>query len=133
MDGANTAVDQGLDRRVGMFGAARVVRIVDHARYTGVDAADGRQKVSDIVILRPVRLGKGQMGRVAVVGERWRVWIDAAKLRLPGMAMTIDKAGHDDRVLRVDDLRTPGIERRSNGSDFLALDQEIAAREITDL
>ncbi len=133
MDSAHAAVDQRLDRRIGVVGAARIMRIVDHAGNARVDAADGRQVVGGIVVLRPVSLGKGKMRRIAVVGKRRRIGIDAAQRRFPGMAVAIDKARHNDGVVRIDHLSVRGSERRRNGGDLLALDQHVALHKVADL
>jgi hypothetical protein len=42
MDGADTTVDQRFDRRIGVVGTARIMRIVDYAGNARVNAADGR-------------------------------------------------------------------------------------------
>jgi hypothetical protein len=54
MDRADTAIDEGFDGSIRMVGAARIVRVVDHAGNARIDAADSRQKIGDIVILWPV-------------------------------------------------------------------------------
>jgi hypothetical protein len=133
MDGADAAVDQRFDRRIGVVGTARIMRIVDYAGNACVNAADGRQVVGDIVVLRTVRLGKRKMGRVAIVGKRRRIGIDAAQLGFPGMPVAVDKPGHNYRILRVDHLRARGIQLRGDGSDFLAFDQQVPSYEIADL
>ena len=116
-----------------MRGTARIMRIVDHAGDARIDAADGRQIVADIMILRPIGLGEGPMRRVPVVGERRRVGIDAAKLVFPGMTAAIDEARHDDSVVRVDHLRIGGARIGYDGGDLLAFDQPVARGEIADL
>ncbi len=132
MDGADTTVDERLHCRIGVIGAARIVRVVDHAGNAGIDAADGGEVVGDIMVLRPVCLGEGKMSRVAVIRKRRRIGIDAAKLCFPGMAVAIDETGDDDRVQGVDHLRARGIELGGNGSDLLSLDQQVPPHKIAD-
>ena len=133
MDGADAAVEQRLDRRVGMGCAARIVRIVDYAGDARIDAAQRGQIIADIVVLRPVRLGERQMRRVHIVGERRRIGIDAAQLAFPGMAVAIDQARHDNAIAGVDHLCARGIDLRRDGQNFGALDQDIAFRQVADL
>ena len=133
MNGADAAVEQRLDRRVGMRGAARIVGIIDDAGDAGIDAADRRQIIADVMVLRPICLGERQVCRVHVIGERRRIGIDAAQLRLPGMAVAIDQAWHDNAVAGIDDLRAGGIDVWRDRRDFAALDQDVARREVADL
>ena len=133
VDGADAAVEQRLDRRIGMGGAARIVRIVDHAGDAGVDAADRGEIIADIVVLRPVRFGEGQMRGVHVVGERRRIGIDAAQLPFPGMAVAVDEARHDDESRASITCASAALMLGRDGGDFLAFDQEIAFHEVADL
>jgi hypothetical protein len=58
VNGAHAAVEQCLDRRIGMRCAAGIVRIVDHASDAVIDAAYACQIIADVMILRPVELGE---------------------------------------------------------------------------
>ena len=73
MNTANARIHQRLDRRVGMRGAARIVRIVDDAGDAGVDAAQRSEQIADIMILRPVMDREREMRRIHVVRQGRRV------------------------------------------------------------
>ena len=104
MDAANARIDERLNRRIGVRGRARVVRVVDHARDAGVDAAERGDQVADVDIVRAIVAREPIVRRRHVIGDR-AVRDDAAKLPFPRMAMRIDEPGNDDRVRGVDHLR----------------------------
>ena len=81
--GADAGIEQRFHRGIGMGGAAGIVGIVDHAGDAGIDAAHGGEIIADIVILRPIEFGEGQMRCVHIVRKRRRIRIDAAQLSLP--------------------------------------------------
>ena len=133
MDAADAAIEQRLDRRIGMRAAARIMRIVDHAGDAGIDAAERGDEIAGIHVVGPIGLGEGLMRRGGVGVQGRGIGVDAAELAFPGMAMAIDEAGDEDRVRTVDHLRAGRFEVAADGDDLLALDQQIALGDVAEL
>ena len=92
-------IEERLDGRVGMGGAARIVGIVDDARDAGVDAAERRDQIADVHVVRTIERRKALVRRRHVVGDQ-AVGDDPPELRRPRMPMTVDESRNDDRVPR---------------------------------
>src|SRR2546430_9028286 len=82
---------------------ARVVRVVDDAGDARIDAAERSDQVADVHVMRTIiaREALVRRGHVSVDGA---VGNDAPKLAFPGMTVSVNESGNNDRVRSVDHL-----------------------------
>src|SRR5215470_1123464 len=119
------------------------LRDVMHRRDAIIELAEPPEQFVDVHVLRPVN-GRELLEDVFEVSPApaWRaraidyenaVSEPAAQRRLELVVMRIDKAWHDDAAARIDHCSGTGAQIRSNSLDLVALDKDVALREVADL
>ena len=111
-DHARARLLERLDRGVGVLRRVEVVRPVEQRRDAAVERLERADQVAGVGVLGAVELAHRAVQAREVVRER-PVGADVAEERLPGVAVRVDQARHDDAVGRVDDLGVAGVEVRA--------------------
>ena len=114
-----------------MLGRVVDVRPVEHRRHARVDRLERAEVVPGVDVLGAVGGRELVEDDVEVAGEA-DVRRDPADHGLPGVAVRVDEARHDDAARGVDHLGVADLERRADGGDPIVLDQDVAAEDVAD-
>ena len=122
---------EALDPGVGMIGRVVDVRPVDERGDAGVDALERPGQVAGVDVLGAVQRREAVEHLHEVVVERG-VGGAVADRRLPRVPVRVDEAGDHDVTRDVDHLGVGG-EVLPHLNDRVALDQDVAARDVPEL
>ena len=128
---ADAAVDQAVDRALGVLERGDVVAPVDQGGDAGVDLGERAHQVGEVVVLGLVARREVAVHVLEIV-RRQPFGADAAQRRLPGVHVGVDEARHDDLVGGVDRLVGGGAEVAPTASMRVAAVEQLAALEIAD-
>ena len=116
---ADAAVDEAIDRALGVLQRRDVVAPVDECGDAGIDLGQRTHQIGDVVVLGLVARRQVGMDVLEIIG-RQPFGADAAQRRLPGVHVGVDEARHDDLVGGVDRLVGGGAEVAPGGLDGVA-------------
>ena len=105
---------------------------VEDRRRADIDLVERADKIAEIGIVRGVAWRDPCMHFMQVFRDR-PVAGDAADAGLPGMKMGVHEARHDNHACGIDHLRAGRADRLANFLDLVAIDKDVALREISDL
>ena len=129
--GANAGFLQAAHPRVGVFRGVVDVRPIEERRDARVDAFQGAGEVTGVDIVRPIerREGVQDLDKIIIESGVRRAASDGA---LPGVPVRVDQSRDDDVPADVDDLGIR-LDVGSDLHDLVALDQDVAFRQVTNI
>ena len=127
---ADAGIVERVQRRIGMLGASRRMAGVDDGGDAGVERGDRRQLGAQIHVERAIMRAQRLGDDVDIGEEIVDIGHHAPHHAEPHMMMGVDQARHDDAAGGVDDFGVVGHEIRPDGDDAVALDEDVADREI---
>ncbi len=130
-DRPSRRVAQRGDGGVLVLGGLRDVVPVQHGGHAGVEGLQAAEEGARVDVLGPVVGFDRAVHGHRPLGER-PVRADASERGLPGVAVVVDEAGHDDPVGRVDHLGVRRVDAFGDLDDHAVLDEHVTAGEIAD-